>query len=273
MAFKRLFADFTDKNLTEWLSELNRRIEQGFSSSIGKVLSSNADTTPDFLLNKLVAGSNIVLTLLNPGADEQIRIDASGGDANGGCSTETDWTSEAEARVASLPSLVPDLVLTDTASGALQTAINSLAAGQVLEVRSDATYDPVTLPAVAGGYVVKAGEGFTPKISGQECVRLANGAEDITFSGFELYNGTSPLNVARGAFISFATEFSLVRRIVFAHLYLHDVVGNASGVLLSYFWAAGSTRRTFPAVTSTAPARRPERSNYKTVSTRSCKTP
>ncbi len=44
-----------------------------------KVKASSADTTADYLENKLTAGSNIVLTKLNPGADEEIEISSTGG--------------------------------------------------------------------------------------------------------------------------------------------------------------------------------------------------
>lgn len=53
----------------------------------GKVLVSSGDTTVDYLLNQLQAGSGIILTKINPGADEVVEIEASGvtptlGDAN-----------------------------------------------------------------------------------------------------------------------------------------------------------------------------------------------
>lgn len=40
---------------------------------------SAADTTANYLENKIVAGSNVTITKLNPGANEQLRITASGG--------------------------------------------------------------------------------------------------------------------------------------------------------------------------------------------------
>ena len=40
----------------------------------GLVLVDSSDTTADFLLNKLFAGSGITLTVLNPGGDESIQI-------------------------------------------------------------------------------------------------------------------------------------------------------------------------------------------------------
>lgn len=39
-----------------------------------KVAASGTDTTPDFLLPKLAAGSNIALNLLNPGGNEQVEV-------------------------------------------------------------------------------------------------------------------------------------------------------------------------------------------------------
>ena len=46
-----------------------------------KVKASATDTTPGFLDQKLVQGSGVSLVLLNPGADEDIRISVSGADA------------------------------------------------------------------------------------------------------------------------------------------------------------------------------------------------
>jgi hypothetical protein len=50
----------------------------GALSTDEKVKVTAADTTPNFLQPKLVAGTNITLTLLNPGGNEQIKIDAGG---------------------------------------------------------------------------------------------------------------------------------------------------------------------------------------------------
>jgi len=41
----------------------------------GKVLVSDDDTTADFLENKLIAGTNVTLTVQNPAGDEDIKID------------------------------------------------------------------------------------------------------------------------------------------------------------------------------------------------------
>lgn len=47
-------------------------------SSDHKVKVDVADTTPGFLDDKLVAGAGVTLTILNPGADEQIQVTALG---------------------------------------------------------------------------------------------------------------------------------------------------------------------------------------------------
>lgn len=46
-----------------------------------KVKVSGADTTPGYLVDKLVAGSGVALAVLNPGADEDTEISVSGADA------------------------------------------------------------------------------------------------------------------------------------------------------------------------------------------------
>ena len=48
-------------------------------ADIGKVFDSSADTTAGYLSAKIAAGSGVTLTTLNPGANEQIQISATGG--------------------------------------------------------------------------------------------------------------------------------------------------------------------------------------------------
>lgn len=50
----------------------------GFATGDHKVLVDGADTTPDFLSPKLAAGAGITLAVLNPGANEQVQINATG---------------------------------------------------------------------------------------------------------------------------------------------------------------------------------------------------
>lgn len=44
---------------------------------------SDEDTTPGFLADKIVAGSNVTLDVLNPGGDEKLQINATGGSGAG----------------------------------------------------------------------------------------------------------------------------------------------------------------------------------------------
>jgi hypothetical protein len=64
-----------------------------------KVKVSSADTTADYLENKLTAGSGITLTKLNPGADEEIEITSTGGSDT---SIYTDDGTIGSGRVASI---------------------------------------------------------------------------------------------------------------------------------------------------------------------------
>ena len=79
MAFKRLFADFADKNLSDLWAELNRRIELSFASAVDKLVRvQDSDTTSGYLLDKLQPGEGITLTAQNVGGDETIEVSAPG---------------------------------------------------------------------------------------------------------------------------------------------------------------------------------------------------
>lgn len=56
-------------------------LTSGSSTSSNQVAISSADTTPDFLEDKIVAGSNVTLTKLNTGGNEQISIAATSSSA------------------------------------------------------------------------------------------------------------------------------------------------------------------------------------------------
>lgn len=51
-------------------------VDSSGSGTDEKVKATGADTTPDFLFPKLAAGTNVTLTILNPGANEQVEISA-----------------------------------------------------------------------------------------------------------------------------------------------------------------------------------------------------
>jgi len=64
-----------------WFANGTASINNWIKTNIGdnKVKISSNDTTPNFLLSKLVAGTNITLTENNDGADETITINSTGG--------------------------------------------------------------------------------------------------------------------------------------------------------------------------------------------------
>ena len=67
-------------------------------ASDGKALVSGADTTTGFLGAKLVAGTNVTFTTLNPGANEQISIATSGGGGGGsGGGASVGWVGSVES--------------------------------------------------------------------------------------------------------------------------------------------------------------------------------
>ena len=65
----------------------------GGGSDDKKVKISSADTTPNFLENKIVAGNAIVITKLNTGANEQLEIAVSD-ELDGGAAASVYLTSQ-----------------------------------------------------------------------------------------------------------------------------------------------------------------------------------
>ena len=72
-------------------SQVTKIAQTVISADSFKVKVTGDDTTEDFLLSKLVAGSNITLTEINGGGDESVQIDAAGGGGGG----TTNWASGA----------------------------------------------------------------------------------------------------------------------------------------------------------------------------------
>ncbi len=81
--FNRLYWHFKDLDLNQAFDTLNARIKTSFDQNIGKVKISPVDKQAWFLESKLVAGTNVTLTKLDPGNNEQLRIDAAGGGGGG----------------------------------------------------------------------------------------------------------------------------------------------------------------------------------------------
>lgn len=124
-----------------------------------------------------------------------------------------------------------DVTLTDTDASALQTAITALTDGQVLEVKTNASYNPIQIPS-GKSFVLKNVFGYAPKIIGQNAITLLNGASDVKIAGFVLENNTTGDNNAKGACIALAHQ-AKVSDIVFYNLCMREV-SSGSAVMMSY---------------------------------------
>lgn len=132
----------------------------------------------------------------------------------------------------------PTVVITDPDPAALQNAIALALANDVIEVRTNSTYNPITIPA-AIALQVRAGQGFTPSISGAGAVRLSNGASKVIIAGFSFPNCSSFGNQNEtGAAVTFPTNHCLVDNIIFDKCTFPEVL-DGSAVLLSYYWSIG----------------------------------
>ena len=136
----------------------------------GLVAISAADTTPDFLGVKLAAGTGIALTVLNPGGDEQLKIDATG-------------ISEDHKVAVSPADTVPDFL-------AAKIALGSGLAGTILNPGGDeqlglvASYNDALAPQLGSSFTqgaLDALKGPTP--SAMQQVFVSKGGSDTTGTG------------------------------------------------------------------------------------------
>jgi parallel beta-helix repeat protein len=140
--------------------------------------------------------------------------------------------SQVEDKIEKLRSTPADVVLTTSGAGDLNTAISTLTSGQVLEVQSSANFSPVTLPSGVP-FSVKVTNGYFPSISGQECVKVSDGAKDIILSGFIIENCTTSYQNGKGSAITFATNHARAEDLIFHNITIRQALGSA--VLLAYY--------------------------------------
>lgn len=120
---------------------------------------------------------------------------------------------------------------------AIQDAIDAASADDVIEVQTNNVYNPITIPA-ATPLVIRAGNGFNPVLSGQEAVKLTNGATNFILAGFT-FNNCSPGNPNyQGAAVTFLTQGCIVDTIIFDRCTFNEVT-SGSAVLLSFHWSTG----------------------------------
>lgn len=121
--------------------------------------------------------------------------------------------------------------LTATGATALQTAIDAASDDDVIEVASNATYDPITLPADTG-LVIRAALGYTPEISGQQGVTISDGTRDTLIAGFQFPGCSTAGGNDRGAAVTQEHQ-GLFDKVVFFRCAFPEVT-NGSAITLSY---------------------------------------
>lgn len=134
--------------------------------------------------------------------------------------------------IETVPSLPADLILTTSGSGDLAAAVSGLLEGQVLEIRSNAVFSPITLPSGVA-CTIKVGQGFFPTISGQECIRLMNGSANIVLDGLYIENCTTSYANGRGSAITFGENHAIASGIIFNNITIRNAQGSA--ILLAYY--------------------------------------
>lgn len=121
--------------------------------------------------------------------------------------------------------------LTDTGATALQTAIDAASDGDIIEVASGATYNPITLPANKG-LTIRGALGSFPRISGQHGVLISDGTRDTVISRIS-FPACSTVNANwKGAAVALEHQGQF-DRVVF-HQCSFPEVTNGSAILVSY---------------------------------------
>lgn len=135
-------------------------------------------------------------------------------------------------QISELRSIVPDVILSTSGAGDLNTAIGALTSGQTLEIQSSAVFSSITIPSGVE-FKVKVADGYFPTISGQECIKIADGASGVLLSSLIIEGCTTSYQNGRGSAITFATNYSKASDLIFHNVTIRDAQGSA--VLLAYY--------------------------------------
>jgi len=146
-------------------------------------------------------------------------------------------TAQVEARIENALAQVATVVVTDTDPDALATAIDGASDGAVIEVQTNAAYNPIVLPSDKT-LIIRAGQGYGPRLTGTRCIQIADGAECHLVSGFSFESYTTPNPNYNGAAIDFETLNSKITDVVFHNMSFGQVTAG-SAVMLSYHWSEG----------------------------------
>lgn len=147
-------------------------------------------------------------------------------------------SNEVEARIENALAVPATIVVTGTDPADLQTAISGAADGDVIEVRTNAAYSPITLPGDKT-LIVRAGQGYGPRLTGTRCIRLVNGSDGHIVSGFAFESYTTGAPNHSGAGIDFDDYNAKANNCIFHDLNFGQVTAG-SAVMLSYHWTKGS---------------------------------
>jgi hypothetical protein len=129
------------------------------------------------------------------------------------------------------------VIVSGVGAGDLQTAIAAAADGDVIEVRTNATYSPITLPSTMV-LTIRAGIGYGPLLTGTKCIKIVDGAHDHIVSGFGFTAYTTDDNNAQGAGITFRDQGSKCQDLIFHNLHFEEVTAG-SAVLMSFHRSVG----------------------------------
>ena len=126
----------------------------------------------------------------------------------------------------------PDTILTTSGVNDLAIAISGLSDGQILEIRSNAVFNPIILPSGIS-FKIKVTDGYFPTISGIDCIKIANGASNIYISGLLIDTCSSSYSNGKGAAITFKDNHSKCSDIVFHNITIRNATGSA--VMIGYY--------------------------------------
>jgi len=124
-----------------------------------------------------------------------------------------------------------DVVLTTEGAGDLQTALNALSEGEVLEIKSNATFTPVVLNT--SEITIKVADGYNAKITGEYGITLADGLENVVVSGITFDNCSTAAQNYKGACVTFGAQGSKISNVIFSNVNFSNVA-SGSAVMLSY---------------------------------------
>lgn len=128
----------------------------------------------------------------------------------------------------------PTKVLTTSGAGDLAAMIATLVDGDILEIQTNASYSPITIP---GGvrFAIRVKKGYDVELNGAQAITLANGAANVFLAGFIFDSNTGGGN-GFGSAIGFAHQ-AIVNDITFFDCTFRN--NNSSAVLLSYHQSIG----------------------------------